>query len=430
MLRCAARRRLAILCFTVAVCLAPPVAILAADCTTTSVGLTPLSDLGAGLYLGREGGLYPGGSNVRPPAHESAGLAETASVVPRDAAGAPDPVSGRIVLLTIGMSNTSQESNAFASVANQDPERHPRVMIVNGAQGGQTAAVISDPNAAFWAVIDQRLADRGVTREQVQALWYKEANAQPSGGFPAHAETLRAQSERIMAIIRARYPNARLCYCSSRIYAGYATTALNPEPYAYESGFSIKWLIEEQIAGDAALNFDPDEGAVVSPWLSWGPYLWADGLSPRSDGLVWECADLSADGTHPSPQGAAKVAAMLLQFFKTDATTRPWFLRQTTDVPETSPAPGTLSTAPNPFRDATAIRLAAGRTYEHARIDIVSASGRLVRRLASGRIDPGTQTYSWDGLDEKGRRAPAGVYVVRVHATDETIAAKEIVRLR
>src|SRR5205085_12525290 len=32
-----------------------------ADCTKTSVGLTPLTELGSGTYEGYRGGLYPGG---------------------------------------------------------------------------------------------------------------------------------------------------------------------------------------------------------------------------------------------------------------------------------------------------------------------------------------------------------------------------------
>ena len=46
---------------------------LAADCTLTNLGITPLNDLGSGLYKGYSGGLYPNGANSRPPAHEAAG---------------------------------------------------------------------------------------------------------------------------------------------------------------------------------------------------------------------------------------------------------------------------------------------------------------------------------------------------------------------
>ena len=57
---------------------------------------------------------------------------------------------------------------------------------------------------------------------------------------------------------------------------------MNPEPYAYESGFSMKWLIEAQINQMETGVIDPDAGDLdydsgVAPWLAWGTYLWADG---------------------------------------------------------------------------------------------------------------------------------------------------------
>jgi hypothetical protein len=133
---------------------------------------------------------------------------------------------------------------------------------------------------------------------------------------------------RIAQIVKERYSNIKLLYLSGRIYGGYATTPLNPEPYAYESGFSVKWLIEKQLGGDPALNYDASHGPVKAPWLAWGPYLWADGMKARSDGLIYESTDLTeSDGTHPSPSGRRKVAKRLLQFFTTDSTAKTWFLR-------------------------------------------------------------------------------------------------------
>jgi len=59
-------------------------------------GRVPINDLATGGYLGQHGGLYPGGSNMRPTAHDSAGRSiATNQVPPRNAAGAVDLVNGR-----------------------------------------------------------------------------------------------------------------------------------------------------------------------------------------------------------------------------------------------------------------------------------------------------------------------------------------------
>lgn len=297
----------------------------AQNCAGTSVGITPLNDLAAGLYHGFPGGLYGTGQNVPPPAHAQLGLGRVAAVQPRDAAGAPAP-GGRIVLLSIGMSNTTQEFSQFVQISNADPNRAGAVVVVDGAQGGQHAGIIVNPNAQFWSNVEQRLSQNGVTPQQVQAVWLKQAVPGPTGGFPAAAVSLQGLLAEITRVLKAKYPNLQLCFLSSRIYAGYATTGLNPEPYAYESGFAVQWTIAQQIAGDPTLNADPQAGPVTAPWLGWGPYLWADGLTPRSDGLIWECQDFQPDGTHPSGSGRLKVAQLLDQFFRTSPFATPWYV--------------------------------------------------------------------------------------------------------
>jgi hypothetical protein len=61
----------------------------------------------------------------------------------------------------------------------------------------------------------------------------------------------------------------------------------------------------------------------------WGPYLWADGTTPRkSDGLIYESKDVDIDGTHPSESGRKKVAELLLRFFQTDPVASSWYLKK------------------------------------------------------------------------------------------------------
>jgi len=305
----------------------------------------PLVDMGARTYLGFTGGLYPNG-NEPTALHTTAGLARARRVQPLDVDGNSDP-AGKYVLLSIGMSNTTQEfcsqsgappcdSWTFMGTAAADSRvNHTTLTIVNGASGGQDAPTWDAPDDANYdRVRDQRLAPLGLSEKQVQVVWIKEARAQPRSALPASdadAYQLERDLANILRAVRVRYPNVQQVFLSSRTYAGYATSPLNPEPYAYESGFAVKWVVEAQIrqaesgsivdarAGD--LRYD-----IVAPWVAWGPYLWADGPTPRSDGLTWSVGDFQSDGTHPSRSGETKVATMLLDFFATSPFTRCWFL--------------------------------------------------------------------------------------------------------
>ncbi|OHB67829.1 MAG: hypothetical protein A2Y77_01820 [Planctomycetes bacterium RBG_13_62_9] len=301
-----------------------------------TTGLIPITELGEGLYKEQVGGLYGRGQNVAPESHVKAAQEQAVLIQPRDAEGNPSD-AGRIVLISLGMSNTTQEFSTFQKIADPDPNKSPRVVIVDCAQGGQAAhqwaypeVVVKQNRPSPWEVMDQRIKQAGVTAPQVQVVWLKQAQMGPAqlGEFPAHAQSLRDDCAIILRELKSRFPNLRIAYLSSRIYAGYATGPLNPEPYAYESAFSVRWLIESQVTNDPNLNYDPAQGEVRAPLLLWGPYLWADGVRPRaSDGLVWTRADLGPDGTHPSNSGRQKVADMLLSFFKTDSNAKQWFLK-------------------------------------------------------------------------------------------------------
>lgn len=291
----------------------------------------PLTELGTSEYQGFPGGLYPEGKNDRPAEHEAAGRKLAEAVRPLESDGKPDD-NGKIVLLSLGMSNTSQLSEGFQSHLQTAEGLNPRFQFINGAQGGMTAEAIQNPEdggrgGQFWTTVDQRLKQAGVTRLQVQAVWIKEADAGPSQGFPGYPQKLQRELKKIVQVVAERFPNAHLCYLSSRTYGGFATTRLNPEPVAYESGFAVKWLIEEQLKGDADLNFDSSRGDVKAPWLSWGPYLWANGQTKRADGFSFEPADFSGDGTHHSGTGTRKTGELLLKFFQTDSTTKPWVMK-------------------------------------------------------------------------------------------------------
>jgi hypothetical protein len=293
-----------------------------------SVGIKPLTDMTADdRYKGEDGGLYGGGRNEPPPALLAIAKGEAAQIVPRDAKGQPSN-DGTIAVVSLSMSNATMEYSTFKRLADNDPAKSPLVKIVDCAQGGQAMAQWVDPKGKAWTEADRRLAAAQVSPEQVQVAWVKLANVRPTGALGEHGAKLQKDTTILLQNAKDRFPNLRIAYLSGRIYGGWAVTPLNPEPYAHEGNIVVRWLIQDQMKGNPELNYDPAKGSVKAPLVLWGPYLWADGVTPRkSDGLVWLREDLGADGTHPSDSGRRKVAELLSQFFKTDPVAKTWYLK-------------------------------------------------------------------------------------------------------
>jgi hypothetical protein len=299
----------------------------------------PLNDLGAGKYKGFQGGLYENGSNEIPTDHAAAGRALASEV---------KPIRGKFVLLSLGMSNATIEWRAFEAAEDADPRvNHSTMTVLDGAQGAMTAcfwrfATENPVNKGCRAprplpnqydrIRDEVLKPAGRGEDQVEVIWMLNANPRPNVALPAaDAEAYLYEREigEIARAARSRYPNLKLMFISSRVYAGYAAVPLNPEPYAYEYGFAVKWAIQAQVDQERNGKIDPVAGDLdykkgVAPWIAWGPYLWADGDVPRSDGLTWKASEFQQDGTHPNKDGVAKVGRMLMDFFAGSAQAG-WF---------------------------------------------------------------------------------------------------------
>ena len=291
-----------------------------------STGLKPLTEMSAqDRYKGEDGGLYGGGQNTPPAWHQAAAMEAVKKMVPLDAQGKPS-AQGKIVFISLGMSNTLGEFRFFKELADRDPAKSPAVLIVNCAVGGAGVSSWSKPASGTWQKVDASLKEAGVTREQVQVAWVKHAEPGPMPDTSPlqYARQVSKDIASSLAIAHSVFPNLRVAYLSSRIYGGYNIAGIrrvNPEPFAYETAFADRWVIEDQINAEKT-------GHRTEPVLLWGPYLWADGITPRkSDGLTWNREDLGEDGVHPSPKGGAKVANLLLNFFKTDLGAKIWFTK-------------------------------------------------------------------------------------------------------
>jgi hypothetical protein len=359
---------------------------------TSSATTVPLMDMTSSQnYLGFQGGLYENSSDTMPSAHSTDGIAAAAAIHPLNQSGNPSS-SGAVVFLGIGMSNATQEFSAFITAANgvdSSEVNQTTLAIEDGAYGDVTACPwtvaqglptptpcpdltgvpaenqydrVRDTVLATAAGAPSAPAGCGttsspcLTEAQVQVLWLKDANPAPAlHGLGSLSSSTDCASEmptptteacnyemqmgQIVRAAKSRYPNLKQIFISTRIYAGYADEPLNPEPYAYEYGFSGKWLIQAQIDQMNGAQADPVAGNLnyndgPAAWTAWSAYLWADGDIPRSDGLIWcdgqssaPCSgeiDFNTDGTHPNSVGVQKVVNLLMNFFTTSSYT-PWF---------------------------------------------------------------------------------------------------------
>lgn len=373
------------------------------NCTAPTTGLVPINDLGTGTFTNAAsqvwtGGLYLGGSNYMPYPHKAAGIQQSIQIAPRDTSGGVNQ-NGKIVWLSIGMSNANFESQQFIPIANGYSNKNPKLMLINGAQGSMSAERISSPwlpeYYEFWDTLYSRLSDSGVNFKQVQVIWFKEANPIFGSGATVmqYYDSLQVQFTRAMHEINVRFPNAKICYMASRISARYATTNLNPEPYSYYTGWAVRNLIEKQINGDTSLIFSgPNK---KSPFLMWGIYMWSDGSTPQvtNPNIFIDCpVDLTADGTHPSATGSIKVGNWLLDFYKNDTLSCPWFFDTVPNFCKTLSIEEleghNIIAYPNPFSDQITI------SGEYQIYDIM---GNLI----------------YEGKDFKRNGLPSGTYFVR-----------------
>src|SRR6202162_62952 len=189
----------------------------------------PLTDLLARTYYGNVGGLYPGGTNFPPPDHDSAARARRNAIKPLDVNGDESPF-GKYVLISIGMSNTTQEwcsQNSgppcspwtFMGKAATDPSvNHYALVIVNGAADDQDAPAWTSPSSPNYDRIKvSRLAPLGLSENQVQAAWVKLADPKPSVSLPtdsADAQVFLTNLGLVLRAMRIHYPYLRIVFLS------------------------------------------------------------------------------------------------------------------------------------------------------------------------------------------------------------------------
>ncbi len=280
--------------------------------------LVALTDLGTGTYLGYEGGLYPNGQNTPPASQLNQAMADAQNI----AAG-----SGPYAMISMGVSITRTIWDEYGPMEAADPALNKNLVLVNAAIDGTDSPDWTSPSSGTWLTItNYYLPYQGLNANQVVAAWLMMPRSNQSGTYPGDMQNQENDLISILQNMHTFFPNLQIVYISSLHYGGYQPSNSYPEPYTYEFGLAVQNVIADQINGNPALNNNPAKGPVMAPLLLWGPYTWSNGLLGRSDGLTWDCQDVTSDGLHPSATGRNKEAGLLTTFFKSDPTAAPWYL--------------------------------------------------------------------------------------------------------
>ncbi len=88
-----------------------------------------------------------------------------------------------------------------------------------------------------------------------------------------------------------------------------------------------------------------------------------------------------------------------------------------------------LSAYPNPAAGPATLAFSLPGGVDRVAIRILAPSGRVVRELTDGRLQPGDHTVTWDVRDGSGRQVSAGVYLAELR-TPEAVVTRKITVLR
>jgi len=98
------------------------------------------------------------------------------------------------------------------------------------------------------------------------------------------------------------------------------------------------------------------------------------------------------------------------------------------EVPPAAAVSGLALSAPvpNPAHGPVSLGLALDSRVQ-VQVSVFDASGRRVRILARGTLDPGPHALAWDARDERGERVSPGVYFVHARAGDTSRTRRVVV---
>lgn len=381
-------------------------------CDAVSIGHIPLIQMTSESWNGILGGLYPGGSNLRPFDHDQLLQEHALDVKACQPNGMVDNIDGKIVVLGIGSSNAHSAFNSMERLSSTDTLRNRAVRLLNVAQKGLGLQNIVSASSEYWSNVADAVTSGGYAPSQVQVAWVMIDDSENIDTvFPRAAQELADQLFELCKVIKVKFPAMKFIYLSSRPYSGYidpTETALGMglvTPRDYIHGWAVKMLIERQINGQNGYAFGGSHTPL--PALVWSSYLWADGTTANSDGLSWECSDFDSDGFSLTASGSDKAGQFLYASFAQDQLSKGWFTSPTAvSVSENDRAEPTVRV----FVSDGAVHIPA----VDREVVIMNLQGKIMWSTSPLAHEINVPTASW----------PTGAYVVRIGTETHMITVR------
>lgn len=405
------------------------------DCGNDSTGKIPLNDLGTETYEGFTGGLFKEGNNDAPDIHLDKGIKISNNLKRRNDTGAIDNENGTIMMIGMGASTASDAFNTYrSSMIDADWEGvNPCLDVRSVFIGGKDLGDILDPEENYWDKFQDRLEEKEIDPDQVQIVWMMHQSEATTNNLETYLTYVTGQYKLLLADMLIQMPNLRQVFISGMHYTGYTDPAHERydamvEPKGYWGNLAIRELINMQIDGDPDLDFEGADRKV--PYITWGPYFWADGSNERSDGLTWTCDEFRSDptggGFHLKEEFQYKESDMLRTFLETDPVASIWYNdgpkwetcgtgRYAESTPE---EPLTITATPNPFTQQFTLQIPASMTGATA-LQIIDLNGRVIHSEL-----PNAELRSVITIDAS--HIPDGIYMVILQNGNERHTAKII----
>ncbi|MBK6292316.1 MAG: hypothetical protein IPF59_11325 [Ignavibacteria bacterium] len=381
-------------------------------CDAVSIGHIPLTQMTSETWNGVLGGLYPGGSNLRPFEHDQLLQEHSLDVKACRPNGMIDNVDGKIVVLGIGASNAWSAFNSMELLSSTDTLRNRSVRFLNVAQRGLGLQNVASVASEYWTEVASAVTSGGYSSAQVQVAWVMLDDSENTDTvFPRAAQDLADQLYELCKTVKVKFPSVKFIYLSSRPYSGYidpTETTLGMglvAPRDYIHGWAVKLLIERQINERDGYAFSGMHASL--PALVWSSYLWADGTTANSNGLSWECSDFESDGYSLTVSGSVKAGRSLHASFAQDQLSKGWF---------TSPTAVSVEEVDSERRKVVFIGTDGSLriTATDGDVVVMNLQGKIMLSVPYSPNEINIATTSW----------PSGVYVVRSGPVTEMITIR------